>query len=142
MAGASFTSAGWEYRPNYFAVWTGLPGCEWEYYRLNRPGGKPGLIYPARPLRNSYNGPRRYAIGIWMHGNGACFILTPQQLARGQCVSSPLSTVDILAYIESIKSTMEEYTPTMQIDLGSANLATKSLNDAIERLKLQYPVLA
>lgn len=141
MAGASFTSAGWEYRPNYFAVWTGLPGCEWEYYRLNRPGGKPGLSYPDRPIRNSYAGPRHYAIGVWMHGNGACFLLTPKQLARGRCVSSANTAADILTHIEEITS-QYAVPAAVQVDLGSASLATKSLVNAIDRLKLQYPVLA
>ena len=142
MAGsASFTSSNWEYRPNYFAVWTGLPGCEWEYYRLNRPGGKPGLVYKDIPIRNSYTGPVRYAVGIWMHGNNACYLLTPKQLARGRCVSSRNTSEEMRTYLADVLSQAQAQS-TVDIALGSANLATAQLTSAIDRLKATYPELA
>jgi len=144
MAGsASFKSAEWQYRPNYFAVWSGLPGCEWEYYRLNRPGGKPGLQYRGIPIRNSYLGPRKYLLGIWMHGNNRCYLLTPKQLVRGQCVSSPITCEEMMDIVSSTLENAGTTQPTHSIfDLGSTALATQSLHTAIERLKATYPELS
>lgn len=137
---ASFVSDTWEYRPNYFAVWTGLPGCQWEYYRLNRPGGKPGLEYKNIPIRNSYAGPKRYLVGIWMHGNNQCYMLSPQQMARGRCVSSRNTSAEISDIIQQILGEPSE-AAAVQIDLGTASLATAQLTSAIERLKMTYPEL-